>query len=332
MKKIIFAFIVIYFFLVGCSINNKTSKILNVNKDPYLEKIDEKSDFVGISIQALMKKKFDGRNLRIENMLADNSHYTRYYITYMSGNLRISGIMNVPKGKGPYPIVVLNHGYIDPKIYTNGRGLKREQDYLAKNGFAVIHSDYRNHADSDKDPDSELHFRLGYSEDVINAIYAAKNSTFEFLDKENIFMLGHSMGGGIAINIMVTQPNVVKAYVLFAPVSADVNDNFERWTTRRPEVAQKILEKYGDAKTSPEFWKNISAINFLENVQAPLMIHHGTKDADVPIAWSEKLEKNLKDKNKNVTLHIYQGEPHEFINAWPQAMKRTLEFYRLYLK
>jgi hypothetical protein len=29
--------------------------------------------------------------------------------------------------------VILNHGYIDPAIYTNGRGLKREQDYLARN-------------------------------------------------------------------------------------------------------------------------------------------------------------------------------------------------------
>jgi len=159
-----------------------------------------------------------------------------------------------------------------------------------------------------------------------------KNSTFDFMDKENIFMLGHSMGGGVALNIMVSQPDLVKAYVLFAPVSADVYDNFERWTTRRPEVAKKIIEKYGDINTSPDFWKNISVNNFLENIQAPIMIHHGTSDADVPLAWSEKLEKNLKEKNKNVTLYTYQGEPHEFINAWPQVMRRTLDFYRLYTK
>src|SRR3989338_4710238 len=340
MKKNILVFILFFFILAGCSDDERTAEIISVKNEPNLEKkelllektTDEKSYFSDISIQALTKKQFDGRDLKIGNILADNSIYTRYYITYMSGDLRISGIMNVPKGKGTHPIAILNHGHIDTKIYTNGRGLKREQDYLAKNGFVVIHSDYRNHADSDKDHDSDLHFRLGYAEDVINAIYAVKNSTFDFMDKENIFMLGHSMGGGVALNIMVSQPDLVKAYVLFAPVSADVYDNFERWTTRRPEVAKKIIEKYGDINTSPDFWKNISVNNFLENIQAPIMIHHGTSDADVPLAWSEKLEKNLKEKNKNVTLYTYQGEPHEFINAWPQVMRRTLDFYRLYTK
>lgn len=40
--------------------------------------------------------------------------------------------MNIPKGDGSYPLVILNHGHIDTDIYTLGRGLKREQDYLAR--------------------------------------------------------------------------------------------------------------------------------------------------------------------------------------------------------
>jgi uncharacterized protein len=59
--------------------------------------------------------------------------------------------MNIPIRKGKYPLVILNHGYIDPAVYTLGRGLKREQDFLARNGFAVLHTDYRNHAFSDDD-------------------------------------------------------------------------------------------------------------------------------------------------------------------------------------
>src|SRR3989338_4121372 len=92
-----------------------------------------------VSIPALMKKEFDGRELKLVRILDENEVYTRHYITYKSGDLTISGILNIPKGQGPFPLLVLNHGYIDPEIYTNGRGLKREQDYLARHGYAVIH-------------------------------------------------------------------------------------------------------------------------------------------------------------------------------------------------
>ncbi len=40
----------------------------------------------------------------------------------------------MPLGKGPFPALVLAHGYIDPDIYVNGQGLMREQDYLARAG------------------------------------------------------------------------------------------------------------------------------------------------------------------------------------------------------
>src|SRR5262245_23015151 len=80
-----------------------------------------------VSLQTLIAKKYDGRQLRVGRVLARTSDYARYFVTYRSGKLTISGIMNVPDGNGPFPVVILNHGYIDPAIYTNGRGLAGEQ-------------------------------------------------------------------------------------------------------------------------------------------------------------------------------------------------------------
>lgn len=215
-----------------------------------------------VSLPALMQKKYDGRELVLGKVLEENSAYIRYFITYKSGNLTISGIMNVPKGTGPFPVLILNHGYIDPAVYTNGRGLRREQDYLARKGYVVLHSDYRGHAQSDNDPDADLNFRLGYAEDVINAVQAVRASDFAFINKEKIGMLGHSMGGGVSINILVAQPKLVDAIVLFAPVSADAVDNFQRWTERRPELAKRVVDTYGTAESNPEFWKNIFCSEF----------------------------------------------------------------------
>ncbi len=305
--------------------------VSQIEETPQISQV-EIEDVHDVSIQALSEKDFDGRDLKLVRVLSDNESYTRHYITYKSGELTISGIMNIPKGKGPFPLLVLNHGYIDPAIYTNGRGLKREQDYLARQGYAVVHSDYRNHAESTKTESADLSFRFGYTDDVINAILAVQKANLPNIDAQNVGMLGHSMGGGVAQNVMVIRSDLVKAVVLFAPVSGDARHNFERWIVRRPEVAQIILATYGSPEQKPVFWNNISPVNFLSKVSSPVMIHHGTADDSVPIEWSKNLDDKLKIAGKDVVFHIYEGEPHEFAIAWSQVMKRTTDFFDLNLK
>ncbi|KKR45135.1 MAG: Peptidase S9 prolyl oligopeptidase active site domain protein [Parcubacteria group bacterium GW2011_GWB1_40_14] len=320
------------FFWIDRSQTVKKNELLSVAEISETIKIPEAEteNMHPVLIPALMKKEFDGRELKLVRILDENEVYTRHYITYKSGDLTISGILNIPKGQGPFPLLVLNHGYIDPEIYTNGRGLKREQDYLARHGYAVIHSDYRNHAESTKTESADLSFRFGYTEDVINAILAVQKAGLPNIDIQNVGMLGHSMGGGVAQNVMVVRPDLVKAVVLFAPVSGDARHNFERWVVRRPEIAQTILLTYGSPEQEPQFWDNISPINFLSRVSSPVMIHHGTADESVPIEWSQNLENKLKDADKEAVFHIYEGEPHEFTAAWPQVMKRTTDFFDLY--
>ncbi len=303
-------------------------------------------DALSVSLKALEQKSYNGRELNLVRTLAKEKDYTRYYITYKSGELSISGIMNVPKGSGSFPVIITAHGYISTKVYTNGRGLKREQDYLAKRGYVVLHPDYRNHAFSDKDPDNEYRLYTGYTEDVINAVYALKNSTLDFVDKDNIGMLGHSMGGGIALNMMASKPGLVKAYVLMAPTSIDYRDNFERWIARRPAREEKkvpakygespvrhnIIDRYGTPDSNPAFWDSLSVRGYMANIVDPVMIHHGTKDDSVPLTWSRKLEEQLKALGKKSTFYIYKDEPHEFIKAWPLVMKRTAGFFDALLK
>jgi dipeptidyl aminopeptidase/acylaminoacyl peptidase len=286
-----------------------------------------------LSLPKLSQMKFDGRDFSVKKILAREKYYTRYLITYKSGTLTISGIMNLPKGGGPFPVLILNHGYINPKYYTVGRGLKREQDYFASRGYIVIHPDYRNHGLSDKDSRSERNFRLGYVEDVINLVLAVRNSKKKYFDKNNIGMLGHSLGGGICLNIMTTKPDLVKAYVLYAPVSADYYDNFNRWIKRgRPEIAQKIIDQHGTPASNPKFWKELSAINYLGNIKAPIMLHHGTADRSVPVEWSDKLAKAVTAEGKSLTYYRYPGGKHEFIKYWPAVMQRTIRFFDKYLK
>ena len=88
----------------------------------------------------------------------------------------MTGVLNIPTGRGPFPAVVLAHGYIDPAIYVSGQGMTRERGYLATQGFVAFHVDYRNHAGSDDDPLAARRLRTGYALDVINAVQALRRS------------------------------------------------------------------------------------------------------------------------------------------------------------
>jgi dipeptidyl aminopeptidase/acylaminoacyl peptidase len=284
-----------------------------------------------VSLQALMTKKYDGRGLRVGRVLASAPSYTRHFVTYKSGQLTISGILNVPKGKGPFPVLVLAHGYIDPAIYTNGRGLMREQDYLARRGYVVLHTDYRNHAASDDDPKADLQLRLGYTEDVINAVLAIKKSPLPYLDKERIGLLGRSLGGGVLLNVLVAQPGLVDAAVAFAPVSSDAADNFDRWIrgdAQRRALAQRIISAYGSPEKNPAFWRDVSPRTFFDRVTEPVLIQHGTADDTCPIRWSRTTLAALKAAGADARMATYDGEQHAFGPQWPLSMRRTVAFFK----
>jgi dipeptidyl aminopeptidase/acylaminoacyl peptidase len=288
-----------------------------------------------VSIQALMEKRYDGGGLSLGEVLEENGSYTRYFVTYRGGGLTISGVMNVPEGQGPFPALVLNHGYIDPAVYTNGRGLRREQEYLARHGFVVLHTDYRNHAQSDEDPDADLNLRLGYTEDVVNAVLALKTAGLPFIDPDQIGLLGRSMGGGVTYNVLVAQPGLVDAAVVYAPVSSNAVDNFDRWIRGQPgndTLADEIVAAYGSPEDNPTFWRNASPVTFFDRVTEPILVHHGTADESCPIAWSQRTVAALQQLGKDAQLLSYPGEPHAFEAAWETSMESSVAFFDEHLR
>ena len=80
-----------------------TSALPSIPALPALERED-------ISLSALRAEPLDGRDLKVRRELSRTSEYTRYSVAYRGGGQLITGIMNVPRGKGPFPVVVLAHG------------------------------------------------------------------------------------------------------------------------------------------------------------------------------------------------------------------------------
>lgn len=287
------------------------------------------------SIPAMAEMDFEGDTLQLGRVLDDNGSYPRHFVTYRSEGLVISGIMNIPKGQGPFPVVFLNHGYVAPEDYSNGQYFRREQDFFARNGYAVFQSDYRGYGSSDPDPDEDIRPRSGYVEDVLNAISAVKKAGLPSVDTENVFMLGHSMGGGVTLNIMVTKPEIAQAYALLAPINADYRVNFEKWVKTDNDfdgIAEKFYARYGTYEEAPETWESFSAKNYFDRITSPVMLHQGTLDRDVPVEWSRGLMSDLEKAGKDITYHEYPGEGHTLYAAQDMFMRRTLDFFNGNLK
>jgi dipeptidyl aminopeptidase/acylaminoacyl peptidase len=278
--------------------------------------------FAAYYVESLRARVYGEGPIEIVATLQRTSAFTRYLIAYPSDGLRITGMMNVPAGEGPFPVVVLNHGYYDPAVYTTGRGTQPAADTLARHGYLTLASDYRNYAGSDSGPDP---FRAGYAVDVLNLI--ASVGSLPQARAEAIGVWGHSMGGGIALAAMVVDPPGLRAAVLYGAMSGDFVDNYYRiayfrgadtpgpeWPVAPPDA--------------PEAYARLSPINYLHYVSVPTLIHHGELDATVPLAWSLRLAQALRDAGRDATLYTYPAAGHSFFDAdWNTFMTRNVEFF-----
>lgn len=280
-------------------------------------------------IDTLRHATLQGGDFHVNEEIETNESYAKYAISYRSGVLIISGVMNVPNGhvpKGGFPVLILNHGLIPPPLYITGRGSKREQDFFSRNGYVTIHPDYRGHASSSPALFTHHDFYVGYTQDVLALLDAIERNPPSFIDTNRIGMWGHSMGGGIATRVMVMRPDV-KAFVLFAPISANVEDNFFELT---PDEVKWMHDTYGPAGDS--IYRKISPIAYFSDVSSPVQLHAGSADTAVPISFSENIYNKLKEQGKQVEFFVYPGQKHEFINDWPLATSRALQFFDHYVK
>jgi dipeptidyl aminopeptidase/acylaminoacyl peptidase len=288
-----------------------------------------------ISVGALIQKSYDGDRLKRGRLLADVGPYKKYLVSYRSEGLTVSGVMLIPDGKGPFPVLVLNHGYIDPDRYFPGQGMPREHDYLARRGYVVLHTDYRGHASGDDDKDVDYELRLPYAVDTINAVYAVKRSTLDYLDGDRVGWLGRSMGGNVTLTALVAQPGLVDAAVVYASVSSLAADNWRRWyrdSDDRRAVNRRIERTYGLPEDNPRFWRAASSRPFFDRITEPVMVHHGTADDTCPIVWSERTVAALRKAGVDVTFHRYRGAGHTFEGStWRRSIQRTTAFFDRHL-
>ena len=136
-------------------------------------------------------------------------------------------------------------------------------------------------------------------QDIQDAIdYLIENGE---VDKDNIFLLGLSGGGHMALLMAGKCPEYFKAIGAFVPIT-----DLTRWAQESKEYAPHIL---ACCDTEDEMLKR-SPISYVDTIaKANLKIFHGKTDPVVPVSHSIRLFNTIAEKHPTarVYLDIFDG-------------------------
>ena len=291
--------------------------------------VDPWAAYAPYTIEGLRARDYGDGQIEIVQVMEETPDFTRYLFAYPSDGLRITGMLNRPAGEGPFPVVILNHGYYPLDVYQTGNGTRLAADYLASRGFLTLSPDFRSHAGSDDAPNL---FRAGHVIDVLNLIPLAQRLPEARPGK--VGMWGHSNGGAITAKAMVVSDQIAAA-LIYAPASANIVEDYwfrvERARSRGAQI--DAIEWPVQPEQGPDLYERLSPLPYLRYAEAPVQIHYGTADEVVPLKWPDDLRAGLEAAGKQVTMHLYEGQPHSFTGAPNQLyLQRMAEFFEQHLR
>ncbi len=244
--------------------------------------------------------------LQIKEQMFRGDGFTKFHMTWPSGGQTMTGTISLPDGPGPFPVVVVNHGYIPADRYWVGQDSGIFGDPLAAHGFISVAPNWPGYSGSGPAaPDLPA---------VVGELIAALDlvgslSTLAQADPTRVAFIGHSNGGGISLLAMVVDPRI-KAAVLFAPVSSDMADNARKWWLR-----SNTMGAAGSPDTNPEGYQHLSPRNYFATGQPPALFLQGTADEDIPAAWTQTTRDALTAKGVQTDLVWFPDAHHDLVGS-----------------
>ncbi|PWF42501.1 alpha/beta hydrolase family protein [Massilia glaciei] len=230
-----------------------------------------------------------------------------------------------PKGKGPFPTVVLVHG--GPFVRGNEWGFNRANQFLASRGYVVIEPEFR----GSKGYGSKL-FRagwkqwgLGMQDDVTDATKWAIAQGLA--DPNRIAIAGASYGGYATMMGLLKEPELYKAGINWVGVTdielmytigwSDFMDADNAW------AKYGMPTMIGDPKTDKAQLTATSPLQQAARIKQPVLMAYGEEDYRVPMPHGTKMRDALiASGNKNVEFVSYPSEGHNWM-----LTKTTVDFW-----
>ena len=252
------------------------------------------------------------------------------YGTVAGTEMRVDVYGPADRGSELLPAVVLIHGggwtsYDKSTMRSMGQ-------FLARSGFVAFAVDYRLFHGAENRWPAQL-------DDVQRLVrWVRANATKYGVNPGRIGAFGHSAGAQLAalLGMEDTRDNsdpALSKYSSRVEAVVDVSGPTDFTTERDPEATEFLASFLGaEYSKRPEIWQDASPAFHVSKSDAPFLIVHGTRDAEVPISQAEDLYEKLKSAGVPVSF-VKVDDVHTF--RTPEVRRRlafeTIEFFNQYL-
>lgn len=240
--------------------------------------------------------------------------------------LKIRGIINKPDGHGKFPCLVYCHGFTGDKLETHAIFVKIAR-MLEKQNVVSVRFDFTGSGESDGEfQDMSMTTEIEDCKEVLKFC-----SGLNFVDENNINILGFSMGGAIAIVNSVINSNLIKNTILISPAVYMYGLIISQI---KGERLSKLLQDgvvnfdgylLSDMAIQDIF--NYKIFDYAKEIKQNTLIIQGTCDESVAPLYSKKLQEIIGDNSKLVYI---SGASHCYyeINEQSQLLNYILKFFK----
>ncbi len=231
--------------------------------------------------------KLGSRNPLLDQAALADVEYIRYEAR---DGLIIPGYVTVPKGEGPFPLVVQHNG--GPHVNAV-QGYSEMSQMLASAGYMVLYPQNRISVGWGK-----RHFDAGYGEHGL-AMQDDKDDGAKYLieqgrvDPERVAFFGWSYGGYAALVSLSREEQLYQCAIAVAAV-ADPGKSFRLGAGRSGSRTAKAIVDWAERRGSI----GINPIEEVEKVNIPLLMVHGNVDRRVLYYHFTDYKKKFEEAGK----------------------------------
>lgn len=246
-----------------------------------------------------------------------------FKIRYVSDGLNIEGFIAKPNQieSSKSPAIIFCRGGNQSFGMLDSFQLKMIKD-LSLNGFVVLASQLRGNISSEGIDE----FGGKDVNDILKLIEIAKK--LDFVDENNIHVLGYSRGGMNAYQVSKLTDNINSIAVVGAPTN-----KFESIKFRENMYYNVYRPLFGDTISNREEYLKRSSIYWHDKINEPLLILHGTDDTRVSLDEAQQLIDSLKlFSNKDFDFKIFEGGNHILSNVVNERDSLIINWFKTHSK
>lgn len=222
----------------------------------------------------------------------------------------------------PAPLVVMIHGGPDWQSFDDFHAMRQS---LAEAGFAVLAPNYRGSTGFGRAflDANRKDWGGGDRKDMIaGAKFLASRGD---VDAKRVGITGGSYGGYSTLYALARNQGEWAAGV----ASYGMPDLALDYELSKSRFATWYETQMGNPKDDEALFKERSAITYLDDLKAPLMIFQGANDTNVPLAEAELVRDRLKKLGRDVDMVVYPDEGHGFSRRknLTDYYERTVAFF-----